>query len=223
MVPETFARQVSEVIRFFLLRGWGIGSGGARGADTYALSAVVAAGSEACSRSVVFLPAGMPAKDSVLRPFVERSGRVVTGVGGGRIALLARSRQLAREAAGVVAFLHGPSRASVFTAGEAIRAGKTAVVLTGGGAVPPCSPLAAGCPADWGCTVREAAGLAELFLAFEASPAVVAHYEVEAKRVGVAGIIEDSSTWSRVLRWLSRCPAPSPRVWAVAGCRSRMQ
>jgi hypothetical protein len=41
------------------------------------------------------------------------------------------------------------------------------------------------------CTVREAAGLAELFLALDASPAVVAHYEDEARRVGVARIIGD--------------------------------
>ena len=39
------------------------------------------------------------------------------------------------------------------------------------------------------CTVREAAGLAEVFLALEAGPAVVAHYEDEARRVGVARII----------------------------------
>jgi len=32
------------------------------------------------------------------------------------------------------------------------------------------------------CTAREAAGLAELFLALDASPAVVNHYEAEAQR-----------------------------------------
>jgi hypothetical protein len=41
------------------------------------------------------------------------------------------------------------------------------------------------------CTVREAVGLAELFLALDASPAVVAHYEEEARRVGVAILIKD--------------------------------
>ena len=41
------------------------------------------------------------------------------------------------------------------------------------------------------CDVREAAGLAELFLALDAGPAVVAHYEDEARRVGVATIIAD--------------------------------
>src|SRR5205823_14745108 len=49
--------------------------------------------------------------------------------------LLGRSRRLAEASAGVVAFLWGPSRGSVFTVREAIRAGKpAAVVLAGGGA-----------------------------------------------------------------------------------------
>lgn len=43
----------------------------------------------------------------------------------------------------------------------------------------------------FGCTVREAAGLGELFLALDANPGVVAHYEDEARQNGVARIIED--------------------------------
>jgi hypothetical protein len=43
----------------------------------------------------------------------------------------------------------------------------------------------------FGCTVREAVDLAEVFLAIDASPAVVAHYEGEARRVGIANIIDD--------------------------------
>lgn len=137
-LPEAFASQVSVVVRFLLSRGWGIGSGGARGADLYALEAVVAAGAKACARSVVFLPGAIPVRDQALRSFVAQGGRVVAGAGGGRPALLARSQRLAQEAAGVVAFLRGPSRGSVFTAHEAVRAGKpAAVVLVGGGAVLP--------------------------------------------------------------------------------------
>ena len=41
MLPEAVAPQVADVVRCFLSRGWGIGSGGARGADAYALTAVV--------------------------------------------------------------------------------------------------------------------------------------------------------------------------------------
>jgi hypothetical protein len=113
-----------------------VGSGGARGADAFALHTVLRAGSAACTRSVVFLPGGRSAGcGGALRAFAARGGRVVPGAGAGRSALLARSRRLAHASAGVVAFLWGPSRGSVFTVREAIRAGKpAAVVLTGGGA-----------------------------------------------------------------------------------------
>jgi hypothetical protein len=278
VVPEAAAGQVAAVVQHFLGRGWGIGSGGARGADAYALGAVIQAGPGACGRSVMFLPGRVPAGDDQFRRFLAHGGRVVTGFGGGRLALLARSRRLAREACGVVAFLWGPSRGSVFTVREGIRAGKpAAVVLAGcgaelpafrGGRWVPCrlgsveafrweadarapeparrswlarvfelpegeptqavlehiGSLSAGerlwfergvlagdtvvvaheplsdTPAflnarrlmrRFGCTAREAVDLAELFLALEASPAVVAHYEGEARRVDVANIIED--------------------------------
>ena len=65
VLPETAAGQVAAVVRFFLSRGWGIGSGGAHGADTYALRAVVEAGAGACARSVVFLPGKVPPQDQV--------------------------------------------------------------------------------------------------------------------------------------------------------------
>src|SRR5439155_21635799 len=63
VLPEAFASPVSAVVGLFLSRGWGIGSGGAQGADVYALGAVLAAGPAACARSVVFLPGGVPAGD----------------------------------------------------------------------------------------------------------------------------------------------------------------
>jgi hypothetical protein len=43
----------------------------------------------------------------------------------------------------------------------------------------------------FGCGAREAAGLAELFIGLDAGPGVVAWYEAEARRHGVAGVIED--------------------------------
>ncbi len=61
VLPEAAAPQVAAVVRFFLSRGWGIGSGGARGADAFALHTVLRAGSAACARSVVFLPGARPA------------------------------------------------------------------------------------------------------------------------------------------------------------------
>ena len=138
VLPAAVAPQVADVVRCFLSRGWGIGSGGARGADAYALTAVVAAGLAACVRSVVFLPGAVATGAEALDAFVGQGGRVVPGVGGGRVGLLRRSRRLARASAGVVAFLWGPSRGSVFTVREAARTGKSAaVVLAGGGATLP--------------------------------------------------------------------------------------
>ena len=43
-LPSSFASHVSSLVGFFVERGWGIGSGGARGADTFALQAVLARG-----------------------------------------------------------------------------------------------------------------------------------------------------------------------------------
>ena len=282
VLPEAVAPQVADVVRCFVSRGWGIGSGGARGADAYVLNAVLAAGPSACARSVVFLPGAMPTGANTLDAFAGRGGRVVPGVGGGRVALLRRSRRLARASAGVVAFLWGPSRGSVFTVRQAVRSGKpAAVVLAGGGAELPAftggrweactfggvaafrwvrEPRAPevesaepkrtalhrifvvpdGEPVDallthisgltqgerlwfeqgvlageavlvphealsdtpawlavprlrrrFGCGVREVAGLAELFIGLDAGPDVVAWYEAEARRRGVAGVIED--------------------------------
>src|SRR5688572_27840881 len=138
-LSEAWAPQVAAVVVFFLARGWGIGSGGARGADQFALEAIVAAGAGACRQSVLFLPgAHSAAQGGALGAFVARGGRVVPGAGFGRAALLARSRRLAGASSGVVAFLSGASRGSVFTVREAIRSGRpAAVVLAGGGAVLP--------------------------------------------------------------------------------------
>ena len=138
VLPEAVAPQVAAWCGAFCRAGWGIGSGGARGADAYALDAVVAAGPAACARSVVFLPGAVPAQDGGARRLRRRrAGAWCPASAAGRVALLARSRRLARASAGVVAFLWGPSRGSVFTVREAIRAGKpAAVVLAGGGAVP---------------------------------------------------------------------------------------
>jgi hypothetical protein len=135
-LPEGSARQVAAVVRYFVEHGWGVGTGGARGADQYALEAVVASGRPACTRSVVFLPGPVgAARTAALAGFQALGGRVVAGSGVGRGALLGRSARLARASSGVVAFLWGASRGSVFTVREALRAGKrTAVVLAGGGA-----------------------------------------------------------------------------------------
>jgi hypothetical protein len=56
------------------------------------------------------------------------------------------------------------------------------------------------------CTAREAAGLAELFLALDAGADVVAHYEREARCCPVAGIIEDLVHLVAQLALAQECP-----------------
>jgi len=102
-LPEAWADRVGAIVRHFLGRGWGIGSGGARGADAYALRAVVTAGPAACARSVLYLPGRLhQCPDPLLGAFVAGGRHVVAGMDVGRTALLARSRRLAGAAAGVV-------------------------------------------------------------------------------------------------------------------------
>src|SRR6185295_10343208 len=94
-------------------------------------------------------------------------GRVMTSASAGRSALLARSRRLAHTSAGVVAFLWGPSRGSVFTVREAIRAGKpAAVVLAGGGAELPSFSGGAWVP----CSIGPVAGFRWVARPDEAEP-----------------------------------------------------
>jgi hypothetical protein len=317
-LPSSFASHVQSVVAHFVERGWGIGSGGARGADTFALQAVVAAGPEACRRSLVCLPGRTTS--ALVRSFARQGGRFVPGSGSGRAALLGRSRRLVQASAGVVAFLWGPSRGSVFTVRQAVRAGKPAAVVLAGGsaALPafaggrwePCrfgsvatfrwvrepraaegesasaepkptalgrifvvpegepvealmahiSSLSAGerlwfetgvlavdtvmvqhealsdTPAflalprlrrRFRCSAREAAGLAELFLALEAGPDVVAWAEREARRHGVAAVIEDLAHLVAQLALAEGCQETDPLTdaerlgeWAEDGVTS---
>jgi hypothetical protein len=292
-LPDDWAPQVAAVVQHFLGRGWGIGSGGARGADDHALRAVVAAGPLACRRSVVFLPGRIPARGSgALDAFVAQDGHIVEGPGFGREALLARSRRLAREAAGVVAFLWGPSRGSVYTLRAGVRASRrVGAIVAGGGATLPAFPggrwvacplgpvpgfrwepadtdqvaprvtdlgrifavpdgepvetllahiagltpgerlwfetgvrvgdrvlvpyerLDDGKPAALGvdrlmrrlrCTAKEAFDLGECLLALDADATVNAHYVAEARRRGVAVVLDE------LLAWVARVAAAEP-------------
>src|SRR5262249_47458148 len=80
-LPSSFASQVGSVVGLFIERGWGIGSGGARGADTFALQAVVAAGPEVCRCSLVCLPGR--STSALVRSFARQGGRFVPGAGSG--------------------------------------------------------------------------------------------------------------------------------------------
>ena len=147
-LPVRFAPLVSSVVSLFLSRGFGVASGGAMGADHFALSAVIGQG--ACSLGVVYSAwssvSGFP---SSVRPDVERfigsGGNVVWGsapVGSPHpvavSALLRRNRHLVSACSVIVAFLHGPSRGSLYTIRHAVSCGVPVIVfLCGGGACLP--------------------------------------------------------------------------------------
>jgi len=128
-LPARFAPLVDQVVSLFLARGYSVASGGAVGADSFALSAVLRSGS--CSRGVVYSAwssvSGFP---SSARPDIERfiaaGGQVVWGS-----ALVSASSV-------IVAFLHGPSRGSLYTVRQAVSRGVPVIVfLCGGASLPP--------------------------------------------------------------------------------------
>ena len=148
-LPASSAPLVSSVVSLFLARGFRVASGGALGADSFALSALLQQG--ASSSGVVFSAwssaSGFPAS---VRPqvsqFLSSGGQVVWGPGspgGSRgsvvSALLGRNQRLVSSCSVLVAFLFGPSRGSIFTVRQAVRRGVPVVVfLCGGGAsLPP--------------------------------------------------------------------------------------
>ena len=144
-LPASFSPLVSSLVSSFLARGFRAASGGAVGADQFALSALVEQGASASG--VVFSAwssaSGFPAS---VRPSVERflasGGQVVWGpgsLGSPRqqvvSALLGRNQRLVSACSCLVAFLHGPSRGTLFTARQAVRRGiPVYVFLCGGGA-----------------------------------------------------------------------------------------
>jgi len=159
-LPASFAPLVAHVVSLLLSRGYSIASGGAFGADSFALEAVIQQG--AASRGIIYSAwvsaSGFP---SSVQPQVSRflasGGQVVLGscpVGAQRqeavSALLGRNRRLVSASSVIVAFLHSSSRGSLYTVRQAIEQGVPVIVfLCGGGASLPAD-LASRC-----CVVTE--------------------------------------------------------------------
>lgn len=155
-LPASFSPLVSSLVSAFLARGFRVVSGGAVGADQYALSALVSQGASASG--VVFsawsTASGFPAS---VRPTVARflasCGQVIWGPsspGAPRqqvvSALLGRNQRLVSACSCLVAFIHGYSRGTLFTIRQAVRRGiPVYVLLCGGGGG------GASLPADLAC------------------------------------------------------------------------
>ncbi len=150
-LPASFQGQVSQVISYLLQKGYRINSGGALGADQFALQAVIAQG--ACAQSVIYsawsLVTGFPRQvQASVEHFLLHGGSVVWGIVAPRsarhavtVGLLARNLKLVQYSSGIVAFLYGESRGTLSTIRRAITHKKRVVVfLCGGSAVLPPAP-----------------------------------------------------------------------------------
>lgn len=149
-LPVRFAPLIDQVVSLLLARGFDVASGGAVGADQFALSAVLRQG--VSSRGVIHSAwssiAGFPSSVRAdVERFIAAGGRVVWGSASvcsprqvAVSALLGRNRRLVSASSVVVAFLHGPSRGSLYTVRQAVFRGVPVVVfLCGGGACLPAN------------------------------------------------------------------------------------
>lgn len=138
-LPRSYQKQVSKVVRDLLSRGYAIGSGGARGADLFALKALVLSG--ACAGSKIFLPCQKIEQTPRecrywLKRFKDQGGMIIFGPASHRAnrsefvhALFLRSRKLVDHSSGIIAFIKGQSRGSWFTISYAISKGIPVIVF----------------------------------------------------------------------------------------------
>ncbi|MDR2407920.1 MAG: DNA-protecting protein DprA, partial [Bacteroidales bacterium] len=147
-LPESFRGQVADVVRYLLDRGYRIHSGGAIGADLFALQSVIDYG--AYSRAAIFSAwsgiSGFPRiVQSYIQQYIHHGGCVHWGVvqphSSRRMVidgLLLRNSRLVRASCGLVAFLYGESRGTTGTILEAIKRDIKVVVFDcGGGSILP--------------------------------------------------------------------------------------
>lgn len=141
-LPPSWADRVSHVVEDLVRRGNRIGSGGALGADLFALQAVLRLGRKACEGSKVFLPGSVMQASAACRELLLRfeaaDGSIVPGKVAGKgtssseyiSALFDRSIELVKASSGIVAFVSGESKGTWFTCEQAARQGKQVVVFS---------------------------------------------------------------------------------------------
>ena len=146
-LPDSYREQIREVVSYLLEHSYLVHTGGAMGADQFALDALIELG--AISRGVLFTPwtglEGFPrAVQRQVQYYTSHRGRVSWGSVPHRASrgtviagLLHRNERLVRASYGVVAFLHGESKGTSRTVREACRRGLRVVVFLCGDAVLP--------------------------------------------------------------------------------------
>ena len=145
-LPTEWAERVGLVTEDLLGRGCNIASGGAVGTDEYCLSHLVHVGESA--RGTLYSPwstyEGFPVKVRALtRQFKEYGGSVIWGGLRGqeeypvvRTGILQRNMRLIEAVTGIVAFLHGESRGTLFTLRKALGEHLPVVIFSTGGQLP---------------------------------------------------------------------------------------
>ena len=145
-LPLEWAERVGSVTEDLLGRGCNIASGGAVGTDEFCLAHLVHIGESA--RGTLYSPwstyEGFPVKVRALtRQFKDYGGSVVWGTVRGqeeytivRTALLQRNMRLIDAVTGVVAFLHGDSKGTLFTLRKALAAHLSVVIFCVGRPLP---------------------------------------------------------------------------------------
>lgn len=128
-LPASYKEKVKQIVEQLLKEGYDIASGGATGADNYALEALLEL--SAAHRGLIFSPwqeidqFPIPVRDNI-REFVMQGGKVLWGdtpphasrqtvVAG----LLGRNIRLVSGAVGLIAFPFGDSRGTLFTLRQA--------------------------------------------------------------------------------------------------------
>jgi hypothetical protein len=144
-LPESYREQVYGVARYLLDSGYCIHSGGAVGADLFALQSIIDCG--AYHRASIFSAwSGVSGFPRIVQPYIQQyihhGGQISWGVvqphSSRRMVidgLLSRNSRLVRTSCGLVAFLYGESRGTCGTIRQAVRHDiKVAVFDCGGGA-----------------------------------------------------------------------------------------
>ena len=124
-LPITYKPKVKEAVKQLLEKGYAIASGGAIGADNYALESLLELG--AANRGIIFSPWQFTSQFPLavrenIKTFMRDGGKVIWGntpphapypaVASG---LLSRNLRLVAGAAGLVAFPFGDSRGTSFS------------------------------------------------------------------------------------------------------------
>jgi len=130
-LPSQYADKVGDVVDDLLGRGFHIASGGAVGADQYAIERLLRLGM--CDHGTIYTPwkyyAGFPATvRAMTRQFKEFGGSIIWGLVGGKesavvikTALLQRNVRLVDACHGLTVFLSPDSRGSIYSIKQAVK------------------------------------------------------------------------------------------------------